>query len=36
VNTHHDSAGYYSTSAGRLETPTFAMRSESIDLGVES
>jgi hypothetical protein len=35
-NTHRDAAGYYSTSAERLETPSFAMKSESIDFGVDA
>jgi len=35
-NTHRDSAGYYSTSAERLDTPSFAMKSESIDFGIDS
>jgi hypothetical protein len=33
-NTQRDSAGFYSTSAEGMETPTFALTSEQIDFGV--
>ena len=34
--TQRDSAGYYSTSAEGLDTPSFALKSEQIDLGVDA
>lgn len=34
--TQRDSAGFYSTSAERLETPSFALKSDQIDLGVDA
>jgi hypothetical protein len=35
-NTHRDSGGYYNTSAEPLDTPSFALTSEKIDLGVNA
>jgi hypothetical protein len=35
-NTHRDAGGYFSTSAEPLDTPSFALTSEKIDLGVNA
>ncbi|MCA1692325.1 MAG: hypothetical protein LC733_09050 [Actinobacteria bacterium] len=35
-NTQRDSAGFYSTSAERLDSPSFALTSQDIDLGIDA